>query len=279
MTAPDPEGALAAARAAVERVAAARMLLVALDFDGTLSPLVDDPRTAAALPEARAAIEALIELPGTRVAVVSGRHLGGLAQVARMPADVVLVGSHGAESLVDGEEEGPTLTPGEAELFARLCAIVEDVASRFPGALFDLKPSGCGLHTRLCTEEDARAAREAVLSEVAALEASAAGGAGAIGERFGKDIVEFAVRPADKGSALERLRERFAASAVLFIGDDVTDEDGFRVLGPRDAGVLVGPPESAAGSAAEFRVASPAEVAALLRELADSRERVAGAPR
>lgn len=250
--------------AVLERVAAAETLLVALDFDGTLAPTVDDPRAASVLPVARTAIEALLKLPGTRVALVSGRHLAGLASVARMPADVILVGSHGAESLLDGEELGPVLTEREQELLLRLCAVVEGVAVRFDGARVERKPSGCGLHTRLSTAADAAAARAAALREVASLEGSAG-----IVERYGKDILEFTVRPADKGSALERLRESTAASAVLFAGDDVTDEDGFRALRSKDAGVRVGPGESVA----EFRVDGPAEMGELLRLLAESRER------
>jgi trehalose 6-phosphate phosphatase len=271
----------AAARAAVDRVAATRTLLVALDFDGTLAPTVDDPDTAAVLPGSRAAIESLAALPCTLVALVSGRHLEGLARVSRMPEAVLLVGSHGAESLIDGVAVTPELDEDERRLLARLVGIVEGIAARFPGARAEPKPSGCGLHTRQSSAADARAAREEALREVAALESAAAREGGGITERYGKDILEFTVRTADKGTAITALRERTAASAVLFVGDDVTDEDGFRVLEPQDAGVLVahsevgraGDPDDPGASAAEFRVDSPEEVAGLLALLAESRER------
>lgn len=63
------------------------------------------------------------------------------------------------------------------------------------------------------------------------------------------------------------LREHFGATAILFAGDDVTDEDAMRVLTGDDLGVRVGPGESAA----ELRVENPQQIALLLEALADER--------
>jgi trehalose 6-phosphate phosphatase len=82
---------------ALREIARTRRLLVALDFDGTLAPEVDDPEAARALPEARAAVLRLIAMPNTRVALVSGRALESLIQVSNLPDSVLLVGSHGIE--------------------------------------------------------------------------------------------------------------------------------------------------------------------------------------
>lgn len=256
--------ARAEARDAAVRIATAATLLVAVDFDGTLAPTVDDPATARALPLASDAVGTLAQLPSTTVALVSGRHLAGLQAVVRVPPEVILVGSHGAESLVEGKESGPTLTAEETALLETLCRTVEDVASRFAGARVERKPSGCGLHTRLSSPADAELARIAALAAVRALTGSAS-----IAQRYGKDILEFTVRAADKGKALEWLRELTAASAVLFIGDDVTDEDGFRVLEAGDVGIKVGTGETAA----QFRISDPAEVSELLAELVIARKR------
>ena len=67
---------------------------------------------------------------------------------------------------------------------------------------------------------------------------------------------------------LARLREAVGATAVLFAGDDVTDEDALRSLGEGDLGIRVGPGETAAS----HRVADPAAIGRLLGELADLRE-------
>jgi trehalose 6-phosphate phosphatase len=81
----------------------------------------------------------------------------------------------------------------------------------------------------------------------------------------GKDVLEMAMTDADKGSALRRLREELGSAGTLYLGDDVTDEDGFRALAPDGVTVKVG--EGA--TVARFRVADTAEVVGLLDRLAD----------
>ena len=70
-----------------------------------------------------------------------------------------------------------------------------------------------------------------------------------------------------KGLALDRLRERVAADAVLFAGDDVTDETAFARLRPGDVGVKVGDGDTAA----EYRVDAPPDITTLLQQLLDTR--------
>src|SRR3954464_7045124 len=70
---------------ALRELARTRDLLVALDFDGTLAPVVNDPTRARALPEAREAVLRLLQMPRTRVAVVSGRSLESLEAVSDLP--------------------------------------------------------------------------------------------------------------------------------------------------------------------------------------------------
>ena len=99
---------------ALRELARVRRLLVAVDFDGTLAPEVDSPEQARALPEARDAVLRLIALPGTRVAVISGRSLTSLMQVADLPDSVLLVGSHGIEIRLD--EPGDRVSLDTVEL-------------------------------------------------------------------------------------------------------------------------------------------------------------------
>lgn len=267
--------------AGLERIASTPTLLVALDFDGTLAPTVDDPDAARALPPARSAVVALAALPATHVAVVSGRAIASLERVAGLPSDILLVGSHGAELRIDGEESGPSLSSAELDVLGRLYSAIAEVAARHPGVRVEEKPSGCGLHTRMAAPAEAEAARAEALAAVRALVGRDDGGGESgdgsvgIGERYGKDILEFTVRTADKGTALEVLRERTAASAVLFVGDDVTDEDGFAVLGGDDIGIKVG----GGATAATERVDDPEAVAELLTLLVGIRERTTATPR
>jgi trehalose 6-phosphate synthase/phosphatase len=86
-------------------------------------------------------------------------------------------------------------------------------------------------------------------------------------------VLEFSVRASDKGEALTRLRQHVGASAVIYIGDDVTDEDAFATLETDDLGVKVGQGKSLAA----YRVRSPEDVAELLELLAEAREAARGA--
>ncbi|WP_042726372.1 trehalose-phosphatase, partial [Curtobacterium sp. B8] len=82
---------------ALETLAAAPRLLVALDFDGTLAPFADDPAQVGALPGSWAAVLTLQRARDTEVVLVSGRPLDGLARVTQAPDGMALVGSHGVE--------------------------------------------------------------------------------------------------------------------------------------------------------------------------------------
>ena len=90
------------AEVALRDLATADSLLVALDFDGVLAPLQDDPSTSRMVPESAAAIAALADLPRTRVALVSGRDIATLRRLSQAPDTAWLVGSHGAEAVLGG---------------------------------------------------------------------------------------------------------------------------------------------------------------------------------
>ncbi|MEV7693500.1 trehalose-phosphatase [Microbacterium sp. NPDC089189] len=250
---------------ALEALAATPRLLIALDFDGTLSPLVDEPMSARMVPEARAALEALAALPDTTVALVSGRSLADLAVIAEHDAasPFHLAGSHGAEYRHPGTEEAAD--EGDAQARERRDAIVaeaEAAVADIPGAWVERKAFGLGLHTRTADAQDAARAQERV-DELMAQQASD------WRRRSGRDILEFAFRHEGKDAAIAALRDRVGATAVLFAGDDVTDEDALRALGADDLGVRVGEGETSAA----VRVADPAALAALLGDLAERRRR------
>lgn len=251
------------ARAAVARVAASDRLLVALDFDGTLSPLEDEPMDARMLPAARAAVDALAGLPDTVVAFVSGRSLGDLRVIAEHEdaSPVLLAGSHGAEFWTPGEgvsrhAEDET----DASLRDALRTHAEEATAHLDGVWIEPKTFGFGVHTRRASPEAAREANRLV-DGIVAEEAPE------WRRRTGHNIVEYAFRHEGKDSAIAELRERTGATAVLFAGDDVTDEDALASLGSADLGVRVGEGETAAA----VRVPDIAGLAALLELLARER--------
>ena len=259
--------------AAIEQLAAratpGRPLLVASDFDGVLAPLGDDPSASRPTPAATAALDRLAATPDSRIrlALVSGRTLESLGALAQAPSGTLLIGSHGAERgevapTVPGAASGVVHTPfalsaAEAALLDQVRTGLEEVAAGVEGAWVEHKPSAAVLHTRLAAAEAGARAADA---------ADELGHALGGHTMRGKDVVEVAVVATSKGQALTALRRDLGAAAVFYMGDDVTDERAFEVLGPADLTVKVG----AGDTAARFRVPGPDAAADVLATLADA---------
>ncbi|MEJ3657322.1 trehalose-phosphatase [Actinomycetes bacterium KLBMP 9759] len=240
---------------AVRRIAAVPRLLVALDFDGVLAPIVDVPSDARPLPEAAAALGALATLDATTIVLVSGRGLADLAAVSGFGSPIRLVGSHGGEF-----DDGAAALDDEARArLDRLDAELRELVDGEPGVTLEHKPAGVAVHVR--NAEPAVATR--VLDAVRSGPASRSG----VEATPGKQVLDLAVLQVTKGAAIDALREQVAADAVLFAGDDVTDETAFARMREGDVGVKVGEGETAA----QFRVADPAEMAQVLQLLLDAR--------
>jgi trehalose 6-phosphate phosphatase len=239
---------------ALRELTRTKQLLVALDFDGTLAPEVDDPERARALPEAREAVLRLL-------ALVSGRSLASLERVSQLPDNALLIGSHGIEIRLDDPDDIIGLDAAELERVEVLKGVLTEVADSIDQVWLEEKPAGFALHTRLATEHNSRVAHLVARSETAAELDD-------LTVRGGKNVLEFSVRSTTKGEAIEHLRAYTNATAVFFAGDDVTDEDGFAALGPDDVGLKAGD----GSTLANFRVKGPAEIARALALLADLRE-------
>jgi trehalose 6-phosphate phosphatase len=229
-------------------VARAPRLLVASDFDGTVAPIVSNPADARPLPAAAEALAALAALESTSVALISGRALRDLQVLSGAPAEVHLVGSHGSEfdaGFLDAiDESAKTLLD---KLEQTMTALVQ----RYPGATVEIKPASVAFHVRNAAPERAQQALDDALNAVRDWD---------IHVTEGKAVREFAVIDTDKGAALDQLRQASAADAVVFFGDDVTDEKAFNRLTDTDIGVKVGPGRTGA----HYRVESPDDVATAL---------------
>lgn len=237
---------------ALDTVAGVPRLLITCDFDGTLAPIVNNPADARPLPSAADALVGLSEVPSTDVALISGRALTVLRELSAMPSTVHLVGSHGAEF-----DTGFAHSIDEA-LLAQITKELNTIAAERAGVTVETKPASVALHVRNAGAADGdaalREARKAAESWDAQL-------------TEGKAVLEFAVISTDKGEAVDILRERHDASAVVFLGDDVTDEKAFRRLRDADVGIKVGPGETLAG----YRIESPEDVALALEYLLRTR--------
>jgi trehalose 6-phosphate phosphatase len=124
-----------------------------------------------------------------------------LTTLSGAPAGVHLIGSHGAEFDTGFAERIDT------GLLDSISSALRTIADRFSGAMVETKPAGVVLHVRNATAEDGEAA-------LAAARAAAVAWSAQMTE--GKQILEFAVITTDKGDAIEILRDRENASAVVF---------------------------------------------------------------
>lgn len=239
-------------RDALARAALIPRLLITSDFDGTLAPIVNNPADARPLRDAAKALVALSELPGVSTALISGRALEVLRELSGMPASVHLVGSHGAEF------DSGFAHPIDRALLDTITYALQAIAASRPGVTVELKPASVALHVRNAEATDAEAALDQARTASRAWDAQLT---------EGKAVLEFAVITTDKGEAIEILRDEHEASAVIYFGDDVTDEKAFRRLGEGDIGVKVGPGETLAA----YRVDEPEDVAAALEYLLEVR--------
>jgi trehalose 6-phosphate phosphatase len=246
-------------REALRRIAATEHLLVAMDFDGTMAPIVDSAHDARPLPRSAAAFAGLAVLPRTTTALISGRALASLRQVASPPVDTLLIGSHGAEAWLGPGSTELALEEDQKVLLAEVRALLAGIVAEAPGTSLEDKPAGVVLHTRQADDDVAEDA-------VAAARASLQDHKGVF-LKEGKRVLETSVVNASKGEGVAFLRQATGATAVLFAGDDVTDEDAFGRLEPGDVGVKVG----LDFTQAQYRVEAPVHIAELLEVLLQER--------
>lgn len=249
------------APAELERLAEAPEVVVALDFDGTISPIAPTPEAARLLPAAGAAIDRLLGARGVRVVIASGRPVAELRRL--VPSVRWFVGLHGLEVQAEDREPRLRFDPRAAdEAMARLrIAIVPLVLA---GARLEDKIHALAVHVRGL---DPEAAADIVERATAAIEAEIALGA-PIECLQGKAVVEARPLGATKHGALAELLDHLGTRNLLFAGDDRTDEGVFEAF--RDALTVLVAAEPRQTAARTF-VRSPLEVAAMLERFVDLR--------
>jgi trehalose-phosphatase len=205
-------------------------LLIASDFDGTLSRMVLDPWSAAMIPSAQRAIRHLAVSPRVHVALISGRTVMDLAARARV-GGISYRGDHGAQwaeaprgfrpAALRVEQEGADDVV--AEVAERLKAEVPPAVDA-PWLVLEDKGPALTFHFRGASDVDA--ARRRVVAAVDAVDR-----AGVMVRTGGRRALE--LRPpgaSSKGDALRRLIDTHAPSVVLMLGDDRNDALAFDVV-------------------------------------------------
>jgi trehalose-phosphatase len=233
-----------------------RPLLVGLDVDGVLAPIVDHADDATLLAGMGAAVSAVAALDDVVVAVVSGRSLAGLAQFG-FGDDVEMIGSHGMETRDHAMEP---LTDDERTLLADLDVAAVAAAERAgAGAWVERKPASVVLHVRQAEDSSGAIALRELADMARGLDGATV--------KAGSGVLEAFARHTDKGTALTALASDLGAVTTVFLGDDLTDEEAFAHLSPGDVAIKVGD----ADTIAPHRLRDPDAVLAFLRALAAHR--------
>ena len=228
-----------------------------LDVDGTLLEIRDRPEEVIADPELVEVLDKLSAALDGALSLISGR---SIAQIDRIfaPARFPVAGAHGAEIRLHPQDDvGGSSSELPGPILARLEALVQE----HEGLLLEHKNGGASLHYRMAPGLEARCRQ--LIDEVMA----------EIGGEFrlipGKMVFELAPRGHDKGEAIKAImnREPFAGRRPVFVGDDVTDEDGFEAVNAMHGiSVRVG---DAGNSAAVHSLGSVAAVRQWLESLMD----------
>lgn len=252
-------------------------LLVALDFDGTLAPIVEDPTVAVIHPDAPEVLVGLAEQVRA-VAVVTGRParqvlaLGELDRVGdaigESGRELVILGQYGNErwSSTARRVVSPKPPTGLASLIGELPRLLREADAR--DAFVEEKGLAVAVHTRRTT--DPRGAFDRLLPVL-----TEAARARSLAVEPGRLVIEVRAAGMDKGVALRRLVEEYDARAVMFVGDDLGDLPAFEAAAELRAdgmpALLVcsgSDEESALRELADVVVPGPDGVMDLLRDLA-----------
>jgi trehalose-phosphatase len=245
----------------VQQRAGGRRLLLLSDFDGTLCEFSPDPAAVWLSPVRRGLLAALAERPDVTIGLVSGRRIADLRRRTGLGNRVYYAGLHGLEI----EGKGATFVHDRlSEAVERIRALVRRLAPRIeglPGVFLEDKGVTVALHVRRA-EPDVRRIAEHTFEQVVRFDVAD----GVLRIMPGSFVYELLPNIAwNKGHALRWIaahverRER-QRPLVVYVGDDITDEDAFQAIADNGVTVVVG--ERA--SSAAFRLPDPPSVEALL---------------
>lgn len=258
---PAPPGALDALPEILATIGQ-RDLAVFLDYDGTLTPIVQRPDLALMPDATRAVLLRLARL--CTVAVISGRDLQDVRQRVGVQG-ICYAGSHGFDILApagSGAQAPPQAVASVPDL-DRAESLLRERLSTVEGSLLERKRFGLAVHYRMVDPQRA--------AEVEAAVDAALQGSRRLRKAHGKMVFELLPDIAwHKGAALDSLRTSLrlnhADAVSMYLGDDVTDEDAFRVLSGDDVGIVV--MDKPRPTSARYQLADPQAVCDFLAALA-----------
>jgi len=230
----------------------ARPSALITDVDGTLSPIVSSPQEAEVLPECRGA---LAKLAGSLdlVAVVSGRQVEDVRRMVGLD-QLTYIGNHGLESWsrADGHQNKAV---SYTSTMAGVLRMLKDKLKSLEGIHLEDKGTVVSIHYR--TSPQPASARQVIFE---AIEETPAISGLAIKE--GKKVIE--IRPPlaiNKGTAVTELAKAYRLKGILYLGDDLTDIDAFRVIRElHETGDILGLSVGVGGTEATDELAAASDI-------------------
>jgi trehalose-phosphatase len=242
--------------ATIHKLHGNRRLVVFLDFDGTLAPIVNVPSAAAMSDEMRAAVAATSHKYPT--AIISGRARPDVVSRVRLP-NLYYAGSHGFDMDINGQHvEVDGIQPFLEDIAQAYTYFSETLAS-IQGCIVENNKFTLSVHDRMVTSDADCARIASVVRDYVSARSDR------LKETQGKRVHE--IRPRfdwNKGKAvlhlLEAMRKVYKENDLfaLYIGDDRTDEDAYRELEQHGCGVGVLVTDS--GSAPEWKTMARLQV-------------------
>jgi trehalose 6-phosphate phosphatase len=225
-----------------------------LDFDGTLAPIAPRPQDVRVPSWLIPTLARLQQGLQGALAIVSGRPLSQIDELLQ-PLRLQAAGTHGAER----RDAGGRIEVRKSEPPAAMVAVARDVAARYHGLIFEMKPSAFALHFR--QRPDLEALCRDALAHALRKDTDAAVDWELLPGHF---VVELKPRAVSKGQAVQAYltEPMFAARLPVFVGDDCADESGMRAAQAAGGfGVRVGPGQTQA----HYRLADTDAVAVWLQ--------------
>jgi trehalose 6-phosphate phosphatase len=246
----------------------ARHVLLLSDFDGTLTPIVEHPEMAVLSPKISRLLHILNSKHHVTVGIISGRALADLKHKVNIDG-LIYAGNHGLEI----EGPGISFTNPVAEELRPILRVIHYVLtktlSQVKGVLVENKGLSLSVHYRMVDKKNVQDVDNLVKKIVGTAEIN-----GKAKLTSGKKVYE--VRPGvdwDKGTAIKLLMKRYGKGGwksgllPVYLGDDSTDEDAFKVIEAYGRGVSVFVGDENKKSKARYYLKSHEEVGQFLEKL------------
>jgi trehalose-phosphatase len=251
-----------------EKIQQARNLLLFLDYDGTLIPIASRPELALCPSKVRRLLEKLRDLPGVHLTIISGRSLEDVWEKVGI-SGITYVGNHGLEiENPNGSHKKIFTSVRRIRELKRIAQNLKDFLKEIPGILFEEKGPILSVHYRNVPQKYFAWIPQVLEKELQHWSNHWKMASGKMAWEI-QPNVDF-----HKGKAVMEILKTFPPLGLLpiYLGDDQTDEDAFRILRGHGISVFIGPGRFR--SKADFFLRDPAEVQEFLSRCQEVRRAI-----